>query len=93
MSYTPSYSTAKWLYNSNYTRSVIFRPSATQRPKRQQYELNSLQVQLAEVEVELGQVSAVRSPYSGTVKKVKVKGQTGNLMEVEVTVVPIANND
>jgi hypothetical protein len=47
-----------------------------------------LVVQLAEVEVELGQVSAVRSPYSGTVKKVKVKGATGNQMEVEVTVVP-----
>jgi multidrug resistance efflux pump len=59
-----------------------------QQRERQQYELNSLQVQLAEVEVELGQVSAVRSPYSGTVKKVKVKGQAGNQMEVEVTVVP-----
>jgi biotin carboxyl carrier protein len=61
-----------------------------QQRERQQYELNSLQVQLAEVEVELGQVSAVRSPYSGTVKKAKVKGQTGNLMEVEVTIVPRA---
>jgi hypothetical protein len=48
-------------------------------------------VQLAEVEVELGQVSAVRSPYSGTVKKVKVKGQTGNQLEVEVTVVPMVD--
>jgi hypothetical protein len=42
-------------------------------------------------EGELGRVEAVRSPYSGMVKKVKVKGATGNQMEVEVTVVPIAN--
>jgi multidrug resistance efflux pump len=59
-----------------------------QQRERQQYELNSLQVQLAEVEGELQRVEAVRSPYSGTVKKVKVKGQTGNQMEMEVTVVP-----
>ena len=56
--------------------------------ERQQYELNSLQVQLAEVEGELKRVEAVKSPYSGSVKKVKVKGQKGNQIEVEVTVIP-----
>ena len=63
-----------------------------QQRERQQYELNSLQVQLAEAEGELQRVEAVRSPYSGTVKKVKVKGQKENNMEVEVTVVLKPNN-
>ena len=64
-----------------------------QQRERQRYELNSLQVQLAEVEGELQRVEAVRSPYSGKVKKVKVKGQTGNQLEVEVTVVPRGNSN
>jgi len=30
----------------------------------------------------------VQSSYSGTVKKINVKGQKENMMEVEVTIVP-----
>ncbi|MGH2416190.1 MAG: hypothetical protein ACRDEA_21360, partial [Microcystaceae cyanobacterium] len=59
-----------------------------QSVERQRLELTSLRSQLAEVESQLKGVGEVRSPYSGTVKKIKVKGQQNNVLEAEITIIP-----
>ena len=54
--------------------------------QKQQFELASLTSQLQEVEKDLGELVAVRSPYSGRVRRVKVLGQNERDISVEVTV-------
>jgi multidrug efflux pump subunit AcrA (membrane-fusion protein) len=53
--------------------------------QKQQYDLASLASQLQEVEEKLGELVAVRSPYAGRVRRVKVLGQNERLIQVEVT--------
>ena len=53
--------------------------------QKQQYELASLTSQLQEVEKELGELVAVKSPYGGRVRRVKVLGQNERKISVEVT--------
>lgn len=53
--------------------------------QKQQYEMASLTSQLQEVEEKLGELVAVRSPYSGRVRRVKVLGQNERKIAVEVT--------
>ena len=54
--------------------------------QKQQFELASLTSQLQEVEKDLGELVAVRSPYSGRVRRVKILGQNERDISVEVTV-------
>ena len=53
--------------------------------QRQQYQLASLVNQLQEVESELEEIVAVRSPYSGRVRRVKILGQNERLITAEIT--------
>ncbi len=53
--------------------------------QRQQYQLASLVNQLQEVESKLEEIVAVRSPYSGRVRRVKILGQNERLITAEVT--------
>ncbi len=53
--------------------------------QRQQYQLASLVNQLQEVEAKLEEIVAVRSPYSGRVRRVKILGQNDRLITAEVT--------
>ncbi len=53
--------------------------------QRQQYQLASLVNQLQEVESKLEEIVAVRSPYSGRVRRVKILGQNDRLITAEVT--------
>ena len=54
--------------------------------QKQQFELASLTSQLQEVDKDLGELVAVRSPYSGRVRRVKILGQNDRDISVEVTV-------
>ncbi len=53
--------------------------------QRQQFQLASLVNQLQEVEAKLEEIVAVRSPYSGRVRRVKILGQNDRLITAEVT--------
>ncbi len=53
--------------------------------QRQQYQLASLVNQLQEVESKLEEIVAVRSPYSGRVRRVKILGQNDRVITAEIT--------
>ncbi|AOX04727.1 hypothetical protein BJP34_35705 (plasmid) [Moorena producens PAL-8-15-08-1] len=53
--------------------------------QRQQYQLASLVKQSQEVEKELAELSIVRSPYSGRVRRVKIVSQTDRVITAEIT--------
>lgn len=64
-----------------------------QSVERQRLELSSLRNQLADVERQLSSVSEVRSPYSGTVRKIKIQGQENNIITAEITLDVKAEED
>jgi len=55
-----------------------------QQELTQQGQVADLEARLSEVEISLSQLSAVRSPYSGTVQRVQFKGQSDQNLSVEL---------
>lgn len=53
--------------------------------QKQQYDLASLTSQLQDVETKLGELVAVRSPYSGRIRRVKILGQNERMITAEIT--------
>ena len=53
--------------------------------QKQQYDMASLMSQLQEVETKLGELVAVRSPYSGRVRRVKILGQNERMITAVIT--------
>jgi biotin carboxyl carrier protein len=53
--------------------------------QKQQYDMASLTNQLQEIETKLDELVAVRSPYAGRVRRIKVLGQNERLITVEIT--------
>jgi multidrug efflux pump subunit AcrA (membrane-fusion protein) len=53
--------------------------------QKQQYDMASLMSQLQEVETKLGELVAVRSPYSGRVRRIKILGQNERMITAEIT--------
>ncbi|OKH10825.1 hypothetical protein NIES593_22750 [Hydrococcus rivularis NIES-593] len=53
--------------------------------QKQQYDMASLTNQLQETETKLDELVAVRSPYAGRVRRIKVLGQNERLITVEIT--------
>lgn len=54
--------------------------------QRQQYQVASLAAQLQQVETQLQELTAVRTPYAGRVRRVKFLGQQDRTIRVEVTI-------
>ena len=54
--------------------------------QRQQYQLAGLTAQLEETEKQLEELSIVRSPYRGKIRRVKITGQTDRTINLEVTI-------
>ena len=52
--------------------------------QRQQFQVASLQADLWAVEQKLRELTTVRAPYDGTVQRVKVVGQQGRMLQVEL---------
>jgi hypothetical protein len=51
------------------------------------YQLTQLKLQSSSIDDKLAQLAVIRSPYSGQVKRIKFTGQTGNKLNVELSLV------
>lgn len=58
-----------------------------QQSLQSQGQLADLEARLSQVEISLSQLSAVRSPYSGRVQRIKFEGQSDQNLAVELTLV------
>lgn len=58
-----------------------------QQQRDRDFKTAQLEQQLAEVESKLLQLSTVRSPYSGTIRRIKQERQTDNTLSIELTLV------
>lgn len=54
--------------------------------QRQQYQLASLVTQLQEVESKLSEIVAVKSPYNGRIRRIKILGQTDRNIQAEIRI-------
>lgn len=54
--------------------------------QRQQYQLSSLVSRLQEVEAQLSEIVAVKSPYSGRIRRIKILGQTDRSITAEIRI-------
>lgn len=61
--------------------------------QRQQFQVASLQADLWAVEQKLQELTTVRSPYDGTVQRIKVVGQQGRMLQVELTLLAEIEGD
>ena len=61
--------------------------------QRQQFQVASLQADLWAVEQKLQELTTVRSPYDGTVQRIKVVGQKGRMLQVELTLLAEIEGD
>lgn len=53
--------------------------------QRQQFQVASLQTDLGAIEQKLQELGVVRSPYSGVVQRIKVLGQEGRMLKIELS--------
>jgi len=60
--------------------------------QRQQYQLSSLIAKLQDVETKLSELVAVKSPYNGRVRRIKILGQTDRSITAEIRVHVGKNN-
>lgn len=67
----------------HYEHSLNIQRQQTEQ-RRQQYDIAQLMAQRDQVAAQLQALSAVRSPYAGTVRRVRVLGQSDRVMNVEV---------
>ena len=51
------------------------------------YQLTDLKLKLSSVDDKLAQLSVIRSPYAGQVKRIKFVGQSGNKLNVELSLI------
>lgn len=58
---------------------------AEQQRRDQAFQAAQLQAQLQDIEAKLADLSTVRSPYGGTIRRIKWLGQTDNRLTVEIT--------
>jgi len=58
-----------------------------EQEQQRSYQLAEIQVQRQALETQLAQLSAVRSPYSGVIQRIKYEGQNDQALTVELTLV------
>lgn len=78
------FSEAKTRYQENHYQHSMQLARRQSELQKHQLDLLSLENQLQELEKELSQL-AVRSPYSGRVRRIKILAQAGNQIKAEVT--------
>lgn len=61
------------------------RQQAAQQRRDKAFQEAQLQTQLQAIEVQLMDLSTIRSPYGGTIRRIKWLGQTDNRLTVEIT--------
>ena len=64
------------------------RQRAQEEERDKRYKISQITVQLGVVDDALSNLGEVRSPYTGTIRKIKVEGQQGNEIQVEITLDP-----
>ncbi|MEG4121680.1 hypothetical protein QUA43_29940 [Microcoleus sp. N9_B4] len=71
---------------ANQSESIYaYRKQETDEKRRnQQFQLAEVQSKLTAIEQQLTNLSTVRSPYNGTVRRIKVEKQTNNQLEVSI---------
>lgn len=71
---------------ANQSESIYaYRKQETDEKRRnQQFQLAEVQSKLTAIEQQLSNLSTVRSPYNGTVRRIKVEKQTNNQLEVSI---------
>ncbi|MGL4378444.1 MAG: hypothetical protein ACRCT1_18540 [Microcoleaceae cyanobacterium] len=68
----------------NYQRQL----SAYEKEIRERdYQLTQLKLQSSSIDDKLAQLAVIRSPYSGQIKRIKFTGQTGNKLNVELSLI------
>jgi chromosome segregation ATPase len=56
-----------------------------QQRREREFQIAQLETQLQDINSQLAELSTVRSPYSGTIRRVKWLGQSDNRLTVEIT--------
>lgn len=56
-----------------------------QQRRDREFQIAQLEAQLQNIDAQLAELSTVRSPYSGTIRRVKWLGQSDNRLTVEIT--------
>lgn len=68
----------------NYQRQL----SAYEKEVRERdYQLTQLKLQSSSIDDKLAQLAVIRSPYAGQVRRIKFTGQTGNKLNVELSLI------
>ncbi len=64
----------------------------SQQQRDREFQLAQLKAKLGEIEQQLGELSIVKSPYSGTIRRIKNVGQTNQNLQFEITLVVNGSN-
>ena len=89
LEYQHSINLARRIEESNQAESFYSRQlQETENQKRdKEFQLAQLRSKLDETKVKLSALSTVRSPYSGTVRRIKWGKQNNNVLDVDITIV------
>lgn len=73
---------------ANQSESIYaYRKQETNEKRRnQQFQLAEVQSKLTAIEQQLTNLSTVRSPYNGTVRRIKIEKQTNNQLEISIII-------
>ncbi len=72
-------------YNEQANQNAL---ALSQQNLERDFKLSQFQERLAGIEQKIAQLAVVRSPYTGTVKRVKTVGQSDNTIRVILTLIP-----
>jgi biotin carboxyl carrier protein len=61
--------------------------TAAQAQRDREFQIAQLEAQIQALDTQLANLSTVRSPYAGTIRRIKWLGQTDNILSVEITLV------
>lgn len=59
----------------------------SQQQRDREFQIAQLKAKLGEIDQQLGELSIVKSPYSGTIRRIKSAGQTNQNLQFEITLV------
>ncbi|HEY9874485.1 MAG TPA: hypothetical protein V6D12_13675 [Candidatus Obscuribacterales bacterium] len=58
-----------------------------QDERNKQFQISQIDAKLQEVDNQIAQLSTIKAPYAGTIKRIKWLGQNNNLLAVELTLI------
>jgi hypothetical protein len=80
----------RWVQDNNAAQATIQRQQQEyqQQLRERDFQLAQLRRQIADIENNLAQLSTIRSPVNGTIRRIKWEGQRDQNLAVSITIVP-----